>query len=89
MTTIEIVLGEKQLTLIQEQVASLITTEIEKAKRENTNFLRYMNKAQTCEYLQISRWTLEHWIKEGLPIIKINKSTRIDKFAIDDWLTTK
>lgn len=45
-----------------------------------------MNKKQTCNYLQISNNTLDSWIKQGFPVIKINGSTRFDKHAIDSWL---
>ncbi|EOB3472449.1 helix-turn-helix domain-containing protein [Enterococcus faecalis] len=45
-----------------------------------------MNKKQTSQYLQISNNTLDSWIKQGLPVIKINGSTRFDRIAIDKWL---
>lgn len=44
-----------------------------------------MNKKQTCKYLQISNNTLDGWIKEGLPQIKIHGSNRFDRVAIDQW----
>lgn len=46
-----------------------------------------MNKKQTCNYLQISNNTLDSWIREGLPFIKINGSNRFDRVAVDKWLT--
>lgn len=49
---------------------------------------RYLNKKQACEYLQISNNTLDNWIKNGLPLIKLGKSIRFDQIAIDRWLET-
>jgi len=87
--TLEIVLGNEQLEKIQAQVSSLILLEIEKAKRENSVFQRYMNKQETCKYLNISYNTLEKWMKNyELPHFKINGCCRFDKFAIDKWVGT-
>ena len=47
-----------------------------------------MNKKQTCAYLNISNNTLDHWIQQGLPVIRIGKSIRFDRKTIDSWLTT-
>lgn len=86
MTEIEILLSDEQLRNVKNQVANLILTEIENTKRQvNLNY-RYMNKKQTCHYLQISNNTLDSWIRKGLPIIKINGSTRFDKVSVDKWL---
>lgn len=83
---IEILLSDGQLSHIQTQVSNLILNEIERTRKQvNLNY-RYMNKKQTCHYLQVSNNTLDSWIKRGLPIIKINGSTRFDKIAIDKWL---
>ncbi|MCC9865280.1 helix-turn-helix domain-containing protein, partial [Streptococcus agalactiae] len=46
----------------------------------------YLNKLQTCQYLGISNNTLDSWIKLGLPVIKIGKTIRFDKNAINSWL---
>lgn len=45
-----------------------------------------MNKKQTCKYLQVSNNTLDNWIAQGLPLIKIGGSTRFDRLALDHWL---
>jgi DNA binding domain, excisionase family len=55
------------------------------AKRDMLN--RYMNKKQTCLYLQISNNTLDKWIREEkLPVIRLNGSLRFDRIEIDKWL---
>lgn len=46
----------------------------------------YLNKKQACEYLGISNNTLDSWIKQGLPSIKIGKTVRFNKQSIDAWL---
>ena len=46
----------------------------------------YLNKQETCDYLGISNNTLDAWIREGLPVIKIVKSVRFDRLTISDWM---
>ncbi|MGF0048108.1 helix-turn-helix transcriptional regulator [Streptococcus hyointestinalis] len=46
----------------------------------------YLNKQETCDYLGISNNTLDAWIREGLPVIKIGKSVRFDRLTINDWM---
>ena len=46
----------------------------------------YLNKQETCDYLGISNDTLDAWIREGLPVIKIGKSVRFDRLTINDWM---
>ena len=36
----------------------------------------------------ISNNTLDSWIRQGLPIIKIGKSIRFDKNAVDKWINS-
>ncbi|AYJ44392.1 helix-turn-helix domain-containing protein [Enterococcus casseliflavus] len=86
MNEVEILLSNEQLTNIKIQISTLILTEIENTRNQVNLNCRYMNKKQTCHYLQISNNTLDSWIKQGLPIIKVNGSTRFDKISIDKWL---
>lgn len=83
----KILLSDEQLAVVSTQLTDLITTEIEKIKTQENVQHRYMNKKQTCNYLQISNNTLDSWIREGLPFIKINGSNRFDRVAVDKWLT--
>ena len=46
----------------------------------------HLNKQETCDYLGISNNTLDAWIREGLPVIKIGKSVRFDRLTINDWM---
>lgn len=87
MTTVEIMLSDEQLENIRSQLHELISNEITKTRNQADKNQRYMNKKQTCNYLQISNNTLDSWIKQGLPKITISGSTRYDKIAIDEWLT--
>ncbi|MFH6637008.1 helix-turn-helix domain-containing protein [Streptococcus suis] len=66
-----------------------ITSEVE--NQINNRYIEnsYMNKKQACEYLGISNNTLDSWIKQGLPSIKIGKTVRFNKQAIDAWLLSQ
>ena len=87
MATVEILLSDEQLEKIRSQLHELILNEITKIRNQTDKNQRYMNKKQTCNYLQITNNTLDSWIKQGLPKITISGSTRFDKVAIDDWLS--
>lgn len=87
MMEMKILLSDEQLAVVSTQLTDLITTEIEKIKTQENVQHRYMNKKQTCNYLQVSNNTLDSWIKKRLPFIKINGSNRFDRVAIDQWLT--
>lgn len=87
MMEMKILLSDEQLAVVSTQLTDLIITEIEKIKTQENVQHRYMNKKQTCKYLQVSNNTLDSWIKKGLPFIKINGSNRFDRVAIDQWLT--
>ena len=86
MTEMKILISDEQLKEISNQLYTLITTEIEKIKKQENIQHRYMNKKQTCNYLQVSNNTLDNWIAQGLPLLKIGGSTRFDRLAIDRWL---
>lgn len=88
MPTLEIVLSDDQIRVIQKQIFDLISTEIMKAK-DRPDKQRYLNKKQACSYLQVSNNTLTNWINRGLPVIKINGVVRFDSLAIDKWLSSK
>lgn len=86
MPTVEIILSNEQLENIRSQLHEMIINEITKTRNQADKNQRYMNKKQTCNYLQITNNTLDSWIKQGLPKIVISDSTRFDKIAIDEWL---
>jgi len=86
MPIVEIMLSDEQLENIRSQLHQVILNEIEKTRNQADKNQRYMNKKQTCNYLQITNNTLDSWIKQGLPKIVISGSTRFDKLAIDEWL---
>lgn len=89
MSILEIVLSDEQVKMIQQQINGLISCELSKMGNSNNDKQRYMNKKQTCNYLQISNNTLDCWIEKGLPVIKINGVIRFDRLAIDKWLSSK
>ena len=89
MTSLKIILNDEQAKMIQQQISVLISHEISKMGNNTDSKQRYMNKKQTCSYLQISNNTLDQWIDRGLPVIKINGVMRFDSLAIDKWLSSK
>ncbi|HEO7026298.1 TPA: helix-turn-helix domain-containing protein, partial [Streptococcus agalactiae] len=76
----------EQVKEIQLLVSNVIKSEIQQFKTDIGLEKPYLNKLQTCQYLGISNNTLDSWIKLGLPVIKIGKTIRFDKNAINSWL---
>lgn len=82
----QVILPDEEVQKIQHLLAELIQKEIEK-KLLNSNLGNpFLNKQQACHYLGISNNTLDSWIKRGLPTIKIGKTIRFNKEAINSWL---
>jgi len=50
---------------------------------------RYLAKKDTCKYLKISNNTLDKWLLQGLPVLRINGIMRFDRIAIDKWLSER
>ena len=84
----QVILPDEQIHQSQLLLSNLIQKEIEQQKEKNTLSCPYLNKQQTCDYLGISNNTLDSWIQRGLPSIKIGKTIRFDKDAIDRWLNS-
>ena len=82
----QIILPDEQVKQIQLLLAELITKEIEKKLHHSNLESPFLNKQQACHYLGISNNTLDSWIKKGLPTIKIGKTIRFNKEAINSWL---
>lgn len=82
----QVILPDEQVKEIQLLVSSVIKSEIQQFKTDIGLEKPYLNKLQTCQYLGISNNTLDSWIKLGLPVIKIGKTIRFDKNAINSWL---
>ncbi|MCK1230305.1 helix-turn-helix domain-containing protein [Streptococcus uberis] len=82
----QVILPDEQVKEIQLLVSNVIKSEIQQFKTDIGLEKPYLNKHQTCQYLGISNNTLDSWIKSGLPVIKIGKTIRFDKNAINSWL---
>lgn len=82
----QVILPDEQVQQIQHLLAELIEKEIEKKLHHSNLESPFLNKQQTCHYLGISNNTLDSWIKKGLPTIKIGKTIRFNKEAINSWL---
>ena len=82
----QIILSQEQIQDIQMIIANLIRQEID--NRLNKSGIRspYLNKKQACEYLGISKNTLDSWIKKGLPVIRVGKTVRFKTDDLNYWL---
>lgn len=82
----QVILPDEPIHQIQLLLSNLIQKEIEQQLEQKGLNSPYLNKQQACDYLGISNNTLDTWIQKGLPAIKIGKSIRFNKQAIDNWL---
>ena len=82
----QVILSDEQVKQIQLLLAELIEKEIEKKLHHSSLESPFLNKQQARHYLGISNNTLDSWIKKGLPTIKIGKTIRFNKEAINSWL---
>lgn len=82
----KVILPDEQVQQIQLLLAELIEKEIEKKLHHSNLESPFLNKQQACHFLGISNNTLDSWIKKGLPTIKIGKTIRFNKEAINSWL---
>lgn len=82
----QVILPDEQVQQIQHLLAELIKKEIENRLNNNNLDSPFLNKQQACNYLSISNNTLDSWIKQGLPYIRVGKTVRFDKTEINRWL---
>lgn len=82
----QVILPDEEVQKIQQLLSELIKKEIEKKLNHSNLESPFLNKQQACNYLSISNNTLDSWIKRGLPAIKIGKTVRFNKEAINSWL---
>ncbi|MDI1474107.1 MULTISPECIES: helix-turn-helix domain-containing protein [Streptococcus] len=82
----QVILPDEQIQQIQLLLSNLINKEIREQLNKSGIDSPYLNKQQACNYLGISNNTLDSWIVKGLPKIKIGKTIRFHKDAIDQWL---
>ncbi|WP_270204923.1 helix-turn-helix transcriptional regulator [Streptococcus anginosus] len=85
----EVTLQEKQVQRIQLLLSNLIQKEIQKQLNSKGINSPFMNKKQTCIFLGISNNTLDSWIRQGLPSIKIGKTVRFNRDEIIKWMNSK
>ena len=73
----QVILPDEQVQQIQHLLAELIKKEIENRLNNSNLESPFLNKQQACHYLGISNNT---------PTIKIGKTIRFNKEAINSWL---
>ncbi|AFM40978.1 DNA-binding protein, excisionase family [Desulfosporosinus acidiphilus SJ4] len=47
---------------------------------------RLLTKEEVCEWLNISRATLDRWRNQGLPYLKTGKLVRFNRGKVQEWL---
>lgn len=82
----QVILPKEQIHQIQLLITDLIKREIENRLNNRNIETPFLNKQQACNYLGISNNTLDSWIKNGLPVIRIGKIVRFNKIEINRWL---
>ncbi len=50
------------------------------------NFPEVLTPKQACEYAQVSRWTLQRWERQGLPVARVGGVVRVFRADIDRFL---
>lgn len=86
MSLVQIQLSEDQLINLQTSMYQIALNAVEKVKQDAKIDVRYMSKKDTCTYMDIAYLTLEKWIQEGLPTIKIGQKVYIDRHDLDEFL---
>ena len=82
----QVILPDEQIHQIQLLISDLIKQEIENRLNNSNLESPFLNKQQTCDYLGISNNTLDTWINKGLPIIRVGKTVRFDRFELTKWM---
>lgn len=56
--------------------------------RQSSAYPEYMSVGQSAEYVNVSRSTIDKWIKKrGLPTINVGGTTRIKRIELDEYLS--
>ena len=87
------------VTLTVGDLEELVTNDVNDAlsglndfseKKSPTVFKKYLNKHDTCEYLNISMSTLNKWIRqEDFPFIRVEGVYRFKIDEIEQWIEGK
>jgi len=81
-------LTSKNIRYIMFLLSNILRFFSEEVKFMN-DFPKYMNLGQACQYLNVkSRNTLKKYIQQGLHVIIINGTKRIDKQDADKFMET-
>ena len=77
------------LSKLTESINQAIKKEVKTQLQNQSEYDNLMNKQEACNYLRISNNTLDSWIKEGLPVIRIGKTVRFNKKEVHRWLNNQ
>ena len=82
----KLILNNDDKKQIHDILSEIINEKIESSSIESTLENVYLNKKEACLYLKISNNTLDDWILQGLPVIRIAKTTRFKVSDINKWM---
>ena len=82
----QVILPDEQIHQLQLLISWLIENEIKNKLDSNNIESPFLNKQQACKYLGIAKYTLDSWIKKGLPVIRVGKTVRFDRIELNHWL---
>ncbi|MFM1538238.1 helix-turn-helix transcriptional regulator [Helcococcus bovis] len=82
----KLILNEEDKEELHEVLSKIIAEKLESSSLGSTLENTYLNKRETCSYLKISNNTLYDWILQGLPVIRIGKTTRFKVIEINKWI---
>ena len=72
---------------LQDIIKTTLSQELDQRGLSPNTTSPFLNKKQACDYLGIVNNTLDNWIEKGLPIIRIGKTVRFNRFHINEWMT--
>lgn len=49
----------------------------------------FLTKKDLCQWLKVSRATVDRWRQEGMPSKKIGRGVRFEKEAVLEWIEQK
>ncbi|MFT9004940.1 MAG: excisionase family DNA-binding protein [Liquorilactobacillus hordei] len=87
MAELSMKLSNELEQMIKEDVRESLANLLDEIKAGNA-YPEYMSVEQTAKYVNVSRSTIDKWIKHrGLPTINVGGTTRIKRIELDEYLS--
>ncbi|WP_195515517.1 MerR family transcriptional regulator [Enterococcus dispar] len=86
----QVMLTEEDAKSLQKFIYELVTTEVEKAKRDASVNKRILNQTQIADYFEVSTTTIRQWETLGMPYGSMgSKSKFYDKEECRKWVLSQ